>query len=111
MEDNGDHVSGCSGSCTSYEAYTATTRGDPAPGVVTGAQTEDGVTATNVEDALPLAGGHQRDAGLQENLGAVTDPYAGSDLLASNGTAIPESVLRTHGFHYDGWASVELDAR
>ncbi|WP_336035064.1 GNAT family N-acetyltransferase [Halobacterium yunchengense] len=82
-----------------YEAFVARAGGDPVAAVVTGTQTDaDGVTTTNVVDALPLRGGDRRDAGLRAALAAVVREYADSDLLAYAGSAIPRSVLRAHGF-------------
>ncbi|MFC3476460.1 GNAT family N-acetyltransferase [Halobacterium litoreum] len=86
-----------------YEAYTASAGGDRIAAVVTGRQTDaDGVTTTNVVDALPLTGDDRRAAGLEALLGAVTDDHADADLLGYCGTAIPRRVLRAHGFHFDG---------
>lgn len=87
----------------SYEAYAASVGGDCVAAVVTGTRTDaDGVTTTNLVDVLPPAGGDRRTAGLHAVLDAVTDDYADSDLLAYCGTAVPPSVLRAHGFHFDG---------
>lgn len=86
-----------------YEAYTASVGGDRVAAVVTGTQTDEhGVTTTNLVDVLPATGGDRRRAGLHAILDALTDAYADSDLLAYAGSAVPRSVLRAHGFHFDG---------
>lgn len=84
-----------------YRAYTASVDGFPAAALVTGTQTEDGVTTTNVVDVLPAVGDGTRTAGLRALLDAVVDDHADSDLLAYNGHAIPGRVLRSAGFHRD----------
>jgi len=86
-----------------YRAFSAGTEGRTDAAVVTGTRTDaDGVTATHVVDALPLAASERRDSALDALLAVVTEEFRGSDLLAYCGTAIPRSILADHGFQFDG---------
>jgi len=82
-----------------YHAYAADVDGRPAAAVVTGTQTDDGVTTTTLVDVLPLADAPGRETGLRALLSAVVADNADADLLAYCGRSIPDSLLRAHGFH------------
>ena len=86
-----------------YRAFSAETDGRTDAAVVTGTRTDStGVTTTNVVDVLPLASSDRRDTALDGLLAAVTSEFEDSDLLAYCGRAIPRSLLRRHGFGFDG---------
>ena len=86
-----------------YRAYTASLDSLAVAAIVVGTQTDaDGVTTTNVVDVLPGVGDATRDDALRALLDVVVTDYAGSDLLAYNGHAIPRRVLREAGFYFDG---------
>lgn len=86
-----------------YRAFSAGTEGRTDAAVVTGTRTDaHGVTTTHLVDALPLSSSDRRDAALGALLGAVTEVFDGSDLLAYCGNAIPRSLLASHGFGFDG---------
>jgi GNAT superfamily N-acetyltransferase len=86
-----------------YRAFSAGRNGRADAAVVTGTRTDaDGVTTTNVVDVLPLTSSDRREAALDGLLAAVTTEFAESDLLAYCGRSIPRSLLRHHGFAFDG---------
>jgi GNAT superfamily N-acetyltransferase len=87
----------------SYRAYSATVDGRTAAALVAGTRTDDdGVTTTHVVDVLPMSNAPNRETGLRALLAALPREYSDSDLLAYCGTALPRSLLRAHGFQFDG---------
>lgn len=85
-----------------YEAYTASVAGTSVAGVVTGTQTVDGTTVTNVVDVVPTAGDDRWTDALMALFSVVVRDNADADLLAASGRVVPRRVLASFGFHADG---------
>lgn len=86
-----------------YQAFTATVDSLVVAAIVVGTETDaNGVTTTNVVDVLPAVEDGTRADALRALLDVVITDYAGSDILAYNGHAIPRRILRDAGFHFDG---------
>jgi GNAT superfamily N-acetyltransferase len=81
-----------------YTAYVARREDGPAAGVVAGTRDLDGVRVTNLAEVVPLLESDcDRDAAAAV-LSRLLSEHADSDLLTHRGRALPESLLRDHGF-------------
>ena len=86
-----------------YSTYVAR-REKPIAAIVTGTRKIDGATVTTLTEAVPMAGNSARNAAFSALVGRIIEDTVASDLLAYNGRAIPEGVLRSFGFHRDSQA-------
>lgn len=93
-----------------YHAYVAR-RDGPIAGIVAGTRRTSGTLVTTITEAVPLAGNEARTATFATLLDRVIEDSAESDLLAYNGRAIPETVLRSAGFHRDTMTPLSRVAR
>lgn len=83
-----------------YTTYVAR-RENPVAAIVTGTQQLGGATVTTLTETVPMAGNADRGPAFSALIERILEDTDDSDLLAYNGQAIPESVLRSFGFHRD----------
>lgn len=83
-----------------YVTYVAS-RDEPIAAVVAGTGRIDGAAVTTLTEVVPMASNERREAALSALIGRVLEDHRDADLLAYAGESIPESLLRSAGFHRD----------